>query len=425
MIDVHLLRKNPEVLRENLRKRFMDEGILKRAIALDNLWRKRISEGNRLRKRRNELSIQIAELKKRNEGYSAVLSEAKRVDELIAENEREVKSLEEDLRRTLMEIPNVSHESVPIGRSEEDNVVVRVWGDVDKSKISKTHIDIALELDLMDLERASRAAGSRFYYLKNELVELNLALIKLGFDFLKKKGFELFLTPYMLRRSALEGGISFLDFEDMIYKIEGEDLYLIGTAEHALLAYHMGEILDGKRLPLRYAGITPCFRKEAGAHGKDTKGIFRVHQFEKVEQFVFTRPEDSYKIHEELIANAEEFYQLLGLPYRVVNICSGELGNMAAKRYDLEAWFSGQGRYREVVSCSNCTDYQARRSGIRFRDKPGEQPKFVHTLNSTLVATERTLVAILENYQCPDGTIKVPDALVPYVGFEYIYRKRT
>jgi seryl-tRNA synthetase len=199
----------------------------------------------------------------------------------------------------------------------------------------------------------------------------------------------------------------------MIYKIEGEDLYLIGTAEHALLAYHMNEILDGKDLPLLYAGISPCFRKEAGTHGKDTKGIFRVHQFEKVEQFVFCKPEESWHWHEVLLKNAEEFFQSLGIPYRVVNICSGDIGPIAAKKYDIEAWLPGQGKYREVVSCSNCTDYQARRANIRFRE--GNEIRYVHTLNSTLVATERAIIAIMENYQQEDGSILIPKVLRPYL----------
>jgi seryl-tRNA synthetase len=219
----------------------------------------------------------------------------------------------------------------------------------------------------------------------------------------------------MIKREAIGGAVALSDFEDMIYKIEGEDLYLIATAEHALLAMHMNEILDGNTLPLHYAGVSPCFRKEAGAHGRDTKGIFRVHQFEKVEQFVFCKPEDSWKEHEALLGRAEEFLQSLRIPYRVVNVCSGDLGTVAAKKYDIEAWLPGQGKFRELVSCSNCTSYQAVRSRIRYRDKPNEPTAYVHTLNSTLVATERTLIAIMENYQRRDGSIGIPDVLIPYM----------
>jgi seryl-tRNA synthetase len=222
----------------------------------------------------------------------------------------------------------------------------------------------------------------------------------------------------MLKREAIEGTIIISDFEDVIYKIEGEDLYLIGTAEHAIAAMHMDEVLDGLLLPLRYGGISPCFRKEAGAHGRDTKGIFRVHQFEKVEQFVFCKPEDSWREHEMLIRNAEEFFQSLEIPYRVVLLCSGDLGKTSAKTYDLEAWFPAQNTYREVVSCSNCLDYQARRLRIKYRDKPNEESRFVHTLNSTLVATERALIAIMENHQNEDSSINIPKVLRPYFGDE-------
>jgi seryl-tRNA synthetase len=240
-----------------------------------------------------------------------------------------------------------------------------------------------------------------------------------------KRAFTLFQTPYTLKRHAIEGAVALSDFEDMIYKIEGEDLYLIATSEHALVALHMGEILEGKDLPLRYCGVSPCFRKEAGAHGRDTKGIFRVHQFEKVEQFVFCKPDDSWKEHDMLITNAEEFFQSLRLPYRVMNVCTGDLGTVAAKKFDLEVWLPGQNKFREVVSCSNCTSYQAVRSRIRYRDQPNDPTAFIHTLNSTLIATERALIAIMENYQQNDGSIIVPDVLTRYMnGLDRIMSKK-
>ncbi|MCP8309344.1 MAG: serine--tRNA ligase, partial [archaeon] len=238
-----------------------------------------------------------------------------------------------------------------------------------------------------------------------------------------KKGFTIIQTPYMLRREVVAGCVALSDFEDAIYKIEEEDLYLLATSEHAIAGLHKDEILNGKQLPLKYAGISPCYRKEAGAHGRDTKGIFRVHQFEKVEQFVFSRPEDSWKEHGLLIKNAEEIFQLLKIPYRIMNVCIGDLGTVAAKKYDLEAWLPGQGKYREMVSCSNCLNYQARRLNIKYRDKPNEKPKFVHTLNSTAIATERALIAIMENYQEKDGSIRIPEVLRPYMsGLEVIER---
>jgi seryl-tRNA synthetase len=267
----------------------------------------------------------------------------------------------------------------------------------------------------VDLDRAAKVSGARFYFLKNDLVHLNYALIKYALDLIDKKGFTLYQPPYFLKRRAISGAIALSDFEDVIYKIEDEDLYLIGTSEHALLALHMDEILKGNDLPLKYAAISSCFRKEAGSHGRDTKGIFRVHQFEKVEQFIFSNPEKSWQEHQYLLANAEEFFQKLQLPYRIVNVCSGDLGIMAAKKYDLEAWLPGQNMYREMVSCSNCTTYQAVRAKIRYRNKPNDPTDYIHTLNSTLVATERTLIAIMENYQQEDGSIRIPDVLIPYM----------
>ena len=315
-----------------------------------------------------------------------------------------------------MQLPNVMHESVPTGKDESENVEIRKWGTPPQFAFKPLdHIDLGLKLDLVDLERAAKVAGARFYYLKNELVRLNYALISFALDFIARKGYTLIQPPYLLKREAISGAVALSDFEDTIYKIEGEDLYLLATSEHALNALHLGEILDGKALPLKYGGVSPCFRKEAGAHGRDTKGIFRVHQFEKVEQFVFCKPEDSWSEHERLITNAEEIFQALELPYRIVNICSGDLGTVAAKKYDLEVWLAGQQRYREAVSCSNCTSYQAVRSNVRYRDKTSEPTRYVHTLNSTFIATERTLVAIMENFQQADGSVVLPEVLGPYM----------
>jgi seryl-tRNA synthetase len=301
-------------------------------------------------------------------------------------------------------LPNLLNEGVPVGKDEEENVVVRQNGKTIRPKFSpKDHIDLATSLDLIDLGRAAKVSGSRFYFLKNELVKMNQALANFALDFLSDHDYTLIQPPYN-------------DFEDVIYKIEGEDLYMIGTSEHAIASMHMDEILEGIKLPIRYAGFSSCFRKEAGAHGRDMKGIFRVHQFEKVEQFIFCRPEESWREHERMLALSEEFFKQLGIPYRVMLLCSGDTGKISAKTYDIEAWMAGQKAYREVVSCSNCLDYQARRLRIRFRDKTNEETRLVHTLNSTLVATERTMVAILENFQTPRGTVEVPKVLQKYMG---------
>ncbi|MCS7098248.1 MAG: serine--tRNA ligase [Candidatus Methanomethyliaceae archaeon] len=426
MLDIKMIRKDPDKIRRNLARR-EDPKVLQsfdELIECDRNWRIALNQLNKLRSIRNKITEEIAKLKKEGLDVSQKMKEADEIVEKIKEKEVEVKEYEKRMEYLLKLIPNIMAEDVPIGRDEKDNVVIRTWGEIRQFNFKvKDHIDLSIDLDLVDLERAAKVAGARFYYLKKDLVMLNLALIKYGLNFMIRKGFIPFLTPYMLRREIVEGAVALSDFEEMIYKIEGEDLYLVATSEHALLGLHANEVLDGNKLPLRYCGISPCFRKEAGAHGRDTKGIFRVHQFEKVEQFVFCKPEDSPKEHELLLRNAEEFIQSLGLPYRVVNICSGELGTVAAKKYDIEVWLPAQGRYREMVSCSNCYSYQAVRSNIRYKDKPGEPPNYVHTLNSTLVATERTIVAILENYQQEDGSVLIPKVLVPYMDGQEIIKR--
>lgn len=418
MLDIKLVREKPEIVKDSLKRRgdldkipWVDE-----LVQNDRTWRALQMEANNLRSNRNKLTEEIAKLRRQGQDATKQVKEAEQIPDQIKSLEAKTGELEHKVTEALMNLPNILHESVPFGKDEEDNAEVKKWGRVPEFDYKPLdHIDLAEHLGLIDLERAAKVAGARFYYLRANLVKLNYALIKFALDFIEKKGFKLVQPPYMLRREAIGGAVALSDFEDVIYKIDGEDLYLIPTAEHALLAQHMDEILDGKNLPLRYGGVSPCFRKEAGAHGRDTKGIFRIHQFEKVEQFVFSKPEDSWDELEKLIANAEELFQLLKIPYRIVNVCTGDLGTVAAKKYDLEAWLPGQGKYREMASCSNCTTYQAIRSKIRFRDKSDEPTKWLHTLNSTLVATERALVAIMENYQMKDGSIAIPVALQPYM----------
>jgi seryl-tRNA synthetase len=419
MLDIKFVRENPDVVKENLKRR----GELDKTPWVDDLlnndrnWRSISTEANNLRNRRNKLTEEIAKQRRQGADVSALVKNAEQIPEQIKTLEEQTEELEHKINDMLLRLPNIMHESVPFGKDENDNVEIKRWGKQPEFDFNpKDHIDLASNLGLIDIERAAKVAGARFYYLRGDLVKLNYALMKFAIDFIEMKGFTLIQPPYFLRRDAIGGAVALSDFEDVIYKVEGEDLYLIPTSEHGMLAQYMGEILDGKSLPLRYGGVSPCFRKEAGAHGRDTKGIFRIHQFEKVEQFAFSRPENSWEEHEKLIANAEEFFQLLKIPYRIVNVCTGDLGTVAAKKYDLEAWLPGQGKYREVVSCSNCTTYQAVRSKIRFRDKPDEPTKWVHTLNSTLVATERTLVAIMENYQAKDGSITIPEQLQIYMG---------
>jgi len=427
MLEMKFIREHPDIVKADLKRRGSDDklGWVDELLQNDQKWRSLQVQANTLRQQRNKLTEQIAKLRKEGRDASGVVREAETIPDQIRAYEQEAGGLREKIDQTLMQLPNVMHESVPTGKDENDNVEVRRWGAPPQFPFKPLdHIDLGFNLGLIDLERAAKVAGARFYYLKNELVRLNYALISYALDFIGRIGYTLVQPPYLLRRDALSGAVALSDFEDTIYKIEGEDLYLLATSEHALNAFHLGEILDGKTLPLKYGGVSPCFRKEAGAHGRDTKGIFRVHQFEKVEQFVFCKPEDSWSEHEKLISNAEEIFQALNLPYRVVNVCSGDLGTVAAKKYDLEVWLPGQAKYREAVSCSNCTSYQAVRSNVRYREKTSDPTEYVHTLNSTFVATERTLVAILENFQRSDGSIVIPEVLRPYMnGLDVIKAK--
>jgi seryl-tRNA synthetase len=416
VIDPKLLKQNPEIIIDNLNKRKLEFPI-NDLISLDKRRRQLIVEIQHVKHQKNTLSYSIASKKKENANASQEMSEMKYVDNRILSLEKEKMSVESRFNLLMRNLPNIIHQSVPTGSNENDNVVIKHRGIIKNFEFKpKDHIEIATSLDLVDIERAAKISGARFYFLKNQLVRMNYALIHFAIDFLSDKGYVLTQPPYMVRRSAMEGAVILEDFEGVIYKIDEEDLYMIGTSEHALASMHMDEILSGKLLPIKYAGVSPCFRKEAGAHGKDMKGIFRVHQFEKVEQFVYSRPEDSWEEHDKMLTITEEFYEKIGIPYRTVLLCSADLGKISAKTYDIEAWMPGQRAYREIVSCSNCTDYQARRLRIRFRDKTNEETRLVHTLNSTLVATERTMVSIMENYQTSDGDIEVPDILCKYMG---------
>ncbi|MEM7815208.1 MAG: serine--tRNA ligase, partial [Candidatus Aenigmatarchaeota archaeon] len=349
----------------------------------------------------------------------------KSIPEEVENLEIRLANLEDSCKAILLKLPNMLHESVPVGEGDEDNVEVRRWGKFPKFDFEpRGHEEIAVGLGCLDITRAAKTTGARFYFLKNELVVLNNAVLRFALDFLIKKGYSAVQPPFMMKRKPYEGVIDMADFQNVMYKVENEDAYLIATSEHPMVAMYMDEVIDAGALPIRHAGISACFRTEAGSHGKDTKGIFRVHQFDKVEQVILSKPEDSWKLHEELIANAEEIFRMLEIPYRVVNVCTGDIGTLAAKKYDLEAWLPVQKKFREMVSCSNITDFQARRLGIRWREKEGMAPVgFVHTLNSTAVATPRALVAIIENFQTEDGSVRIPKVLWPYTGFREIVKK--
>jgi len=416
MLDPKVLRENPDKIRQMLKDRAVEfdlDGLLDS----DKKRREYIIQTDELRKKKNQVSLEIAQKKKSGEDASEILAEMKKVSEELSQLEVSQNENEQKYSRLAHTVPNFIHESVPIGPDETANKEIRRWGDAPKFDFKiKDHIDISSDLDLVDLERAAKVSGARFYYLKNDLVRLNQALMNYALDFLAQKEYTLIQPPYLINRKSMEGAIIAGDFEDVIYKVQDEDLYLIGTSEHAMASMHSGEIIEGKDLPLRYAGVSPCFRKEAGAHGRDQKGIFRVHQFDKIEQFVFTRPEDSWKEHERMLEIAEEFYQKLEIPHKVMLLSSGDMGKISAKTYDIEAWMAGQNAYREIVSCSNCLDFQARRLKIRYREKTNEDTKYLHTLNSTLIATSRVLVSIMENFQNKDGHISIPKVLQKYMG---------
>ena len=420
MLDPKIIRDEPEKIRKMIIDRAVEfdfDGMLE----LDKKRRDLIKETDELRKKRNQMSIAIGQAKKSNEDASSLLTDMEKISKDLDEQEQLQKTVESDYTNLAFSIPNMIHESVPIGTDESSNVELRKWGEIPQFNFQiNDHIDLGQNLNIIDLERAAKTAGARFYYLKGGLVKLSQALISFALDFMQEKEYNLIQPPYMINRKSMEGAVIADDFEDVIYKVQDEDLFLIGTSEHAIASMHSDEILDGNKLPFRYASFSPCFRKEAGAHGKDQKGIFRVHQFDKIEQFIFAKPENSWNEHEKMISITEEFYKKLEIPFKVMLLSSGDMGKVSAKTFDIEAWMPGQNAYREIVSCSNCLDFQSRRLKIRFRDKSNEDTQYVHTLNSTLVAVERTIVSIMENFQTNDGHITVPPVLQKYFGDKII-----
>ncbi len=417
MLDIRFVRAHPEIVKADLKKR-NDPGKIE---WVDDLLKKDARsrelkvETDTLRQRRNTIARDINAAKKAGQDAKDLMAEAAALPQKIRACDAEQEEIKDTIHHHLMRLPNILHDSVPIGRDDSENVEIKCVGTPRSVNFEiKNHGQLAADNNWADFERATKIAGAGFYFLKGSLVLLDLALQRYALDLLAENGFTPVIPPYMINRSAYEGVTDLEDFEKVMYKIDGDDAYLIATSEHPIGAMYQGEIFEEKDLPLRLAGISPCFRREIGAHGLDTKGLFRVHQFTKVEQFVFCTPEDSWTIHEELLANAEELFSRLGLPYRVVNICTGDIGTVAAKKYDIEVWMPRENAYREVVSCSNCTSYQAVRLNIRVRNKKDfESKQHIHTLNSTAVATSRVIRAILENNQQEDGSVKIPEVLRP------------
>jgi seryl-tRNA synthetase len=419
MLDIRFIRASPDIVKADLKKRNDTDKIawVDDILALDARTRELKTLTDELRRRRNVISREINEARKAGGDTAGLMAEAAGLPQKIRENDTAQEEIAKSIRSYLMRLPNILHESVPQGKDDSENVEIRRVGTPRTPGFElKNHGQLAADRGWADFERAAKIAGAGFYFLKGDLVLLDLALQRFAIDLLAQKGFIPVIPPYMMNRAPYEGVTDLDDFEKVMYKIDGDETYLIATSEHPIGAMFQDEIFEEKDLPLRLAGISPCFRREIGSHGLDTKGLFRVHQFTKVEQFVFCRPEESWQIHDELLANAEEVFQKLLLPYRVVNICTGDIGTVAARKYDIEAWMPRENAYREVVSCSNCTSYQAVRLNIRVRDRDNfESKRHVHTLNSTAIATSRAIRAILENYQRPDRTVGIPEVLRPYL----------
>ena len=423
MLDIKLIREKTDEVKANLKKRNNPDYIawVDQVIGLDKQIRELKGESDQLRARRNKVSAEINTAQKAGKDIKALVEEAKDIPRKIADNDAKMNDLEAKYRYFMLRIPNLLHESVPDGKTEEDNKVVKEFGKKTKHDFEPvSHVDLITTGDLADLDRAAKISGARWYFLKGKLARLQLAIMEYAVDFMTKKRYTMTIPPHFMSREAYEGVTDMDAFTEALYKVEGEELFAIATSEHPLTAQFMNEVMD--KLPVKLFGLSPCYRKEAGAHGRDEKGIFRVHQFNKVEQIIVCRPENSWTFHEELVNNAIEFLKSLGIPFRQVALCSGDVGAVVAKTYDLEAWYPVQNAYKEVVSCSNVTDYQAHRLNIRFQDK-GERG-FVHTLNSTLTTDTRPMVAILENFQDKNGVITIPEPLQKYCGFKTIETQR-
>ncbi|WP_124726264.1 serine--tRNA ligase [Staphylospora marina] len=417
MLDVKVLRADLEAVRRRLATRGGEADPLARWEELDVRRRELIRQTEELKNRRNVVSKEIAEKKKRKEDAESLILEMREVGERIKSLDEELRGVDEQVEQLLLTVPNLPHESVPVGASEEDNVEVRRWGEPVRPAHAKNHWEIAEELGILDFERAAKVAGARFVFYKGAGARLERALINFMLDLhTGEHGYTEMIPPFIVNRKAMTGTGQLPKFEEDTFKLEGADWFLVPTSEVPLTNYHADEILAAEDLPKYYTAYSGCFRSEAGSAGRDTRGLIRLHQFNKVEMVKITLPEQSYDELEKMTANAERVLQLLGLPYRVQLLCTGDMGFSAAKTYDLEVWLPGANTYREISSCSNCEDFQARRAGIRFRRHPKAKPEFAHTLNGSGLAVGRTVAAILENGLQEDGSVRIPDVLVPYMG---------
>jgi seryl-tRNA synthetase len=424
MITTRYVRDHIDMIKASLTKRKSDYPI-DELIGLDESWRSLTTKLQELQAQKNRESIEISTMKKNGEDIRDRIASLAKLKEEITALEATLPTYSDRINYLLLSMPNTLHESVKYGADENFNIEVRKWGAPEKA-IDIGHTELLEKMGLVDTERAAKVAGARFYYLKGDFVLLAKSLERFALDVMAKKGYTPVQPPYMMKRELYSGVTSLGDFGEMLYSIgrpkeakiedgaKEEELFMIATAEHPMAAMHANEILNAKDLPIKYVGVSPCFRREAGTHGKDTKGIFRVHQFDKVEQFILCKKEDSWKYFEEVVRNEEEMFQSLGIPYRVIEMCTGDIGIVAAKKVDLEGWFPSQKRYREVTSASNCTDWQSLRLDIKYDDK-GER-HYVHTINATAISIERALTAVAENYANRDGSISIPEVLIPYMG---------
>jgi len=418
MLDVKVLRQDLEGVRQRLAHRNEDISALDQFAEVDERRRQLIQEAEALKNKRNTVSEQVAVLKRNKENADHLIAEMKEVSDRIKVLDEELRQLDEQLEQILLGLPNLPHESTPIGTSEEDNVPARHWGELPAFAFEpKPHWEVAQGLGILDFEAAAKVTGSRFVFYKGAGARLERALINFMLDLhTAEHGYEEIMPPFIVNRDSMTGTGQLPKFEEDAFKLEGLDYFLIPTAEVPVTNYHRDEILDGNDLPKYYAAYSACFRSEAGSAGRDTRGLIRQHQFNKVELVKFVKPEDSYEELEKLVQNAEKVLQLLGLPYRVMSMCTGDLGFTAAKKYDIEVWIPSYNTYREISSCSNFEDFQARRANIRFRRDTKSKPEFVHTLNGSGLAIGRTVAALLENYQQADGSVLIPEVLRPYLG---------
>ncbi|MBB1522995.1 MAG: serine--tRNA ligase [Clostridiales bacterium] len=419
MIDINFLRENVELVKENMVKKFKADKVdlVDKAVELDDLRRKYIVEGDALRKRKNEIADEIGKLYASKQGDKAepLKEESKNISETLKEIEEKEEENKKEFKTVMLSIPNIMHESVPVGESDEFNVETAKYGEpvVPDFEIPY-HVEILEKVGGIDLDSAREVAGSGFYYLDGDIARLQSAILSYARDFMIEKGFEYTIPPFMMRGNIVEGVMSFKEMDEMMYKIEGEDLYLIGTSEHTMIGRYINKILDEEKMPILKTSYSPCFRKEKGSHGIEERGIYRVHQFEKQEMIVICKPEGSWELYEKLWKNTVELFRSMEIPVRTLEICSGDLADLKAKSCDVEAWSPRQKKYFEVGSCSNLTDAQARRLGIRIKGEKGIY--LAHTLNNTVVAPPRMLIAFVENHLNEDGSINIPEALRPYMG---------